>query len=327
MGEAHMFKSSHKIIFSTVLASGLLAATITQSATLNPNNVDLRPDGKGHGVLPEPGQQNQELANFPGQGKQTGQAGRLRVKTSNGISYHGGPVMLGPTNIYYIWYGNWSGNSATTILTDFANTIGGSPYYNINTTYYNGANTPVSNSVMYKDSITDNYSQGPNLSDANVQTIVNDAITSGALPKDPAGIYFVLTSADVNETSGFCTQYCGWHAHGTIAGADIKYSFVGNPDRCPSACEAQTTGPNGNAGADGMASIIAHELEEAVTDPDLNAWFDSRGYENADKCAWTFGTTYTVSNGAKANMNLGTRDYLIQRNWVNASGGYCALSY
>ena len=75
-----------------------------------------------------------------------------------------------------------------------------------------------------------------------------------------------------------------------------------------------------------MASVIAHELEEMVTDPNLNAWFDLRGAENADKCAWTFGTTYTV-NGALANMQLGTRNYLIQRNWVNASGGYCSLSY
>ena len=75
-----------------------------------------------------------------------------------------------------------------------------------------------------------------------------------------------------------------------------------------------------------MASIIAHELEEAVTDPDLNAWYDSRGAENADKCAWTFGNTYTV-NGAQANMQLGSRHFLIQRNWVNATGGYCSLSY
>ena len=56
-----------------------------------------------------------------------------------------------------------------------------------------------------------------------------------------------------------------------------------------------------------MASIIAHELEEAATDPDLNAWYDRRGDENADKCAWTFGTTYTAANGAIANMNLGAR--------------------
>jgi hypothetical protein len=76
-----------------------------------------------------------------------------------------------------------------------------------------------------------------------------------------------------------------------------------------------------------MASIIAHELEEAHTDPDLNAWYDRRGEENADKCAWTFGTTYTTANNAQANMNLGGRDFLIQRNWVNASGGFCAQSF
>jgi hypothetical protein len=86
-------------------------------------------------------------------------------------------------------------------------------------------------------------------------------------------------------------------------------------------------GQSGNAGADGMASIIAHELEESVTDPDLNAWYDHRGMENADKCAWTFGSTYTVNNGALANMKLGNRNYLIQQNWVNAAGGYCAKSF
>jgi hypothetical protein len=245
----------------------------------------------------------------------------------NGISYHGGPLILGTTNVYYIWYGNWSGNTAATILTNLAQSIGGSPYFNINTTYYNGSNVHVTNAVNYGGSTTDNYSQGSALSDAAIQAIVTSAVTGGRLAYDTNGVYFVLTSADVNETSGFCTQYCGWHTYGTINGFNLKYSFVGNPDRCPAACEAQTTGPNGNAGADGMASIIAHELEESVTDPNLNAWYDTRGQENADKCAWTFGATYTTGNGAAANMVLGGRNFLIQQNWVNASGGFCALKY
>jgi hypothetical protein len=235
-------------------------------------------------------------------------------------------VILGGTNVYYIWYGNWSGNSATTILPDFAGNIGGSPYFNINTTYYDGSGANVLNAVVFKGSIVDNYSHGTSLSDSAIQAVVTSAISSG-LPKDTNGVYFVLTSADVTASSGFCTQYCGWHTHGTIAGSDIKYSFVGNPDRCPSACEAQTTGPNGNAGADGMASIIAHELEEATTDPDLNAWYDHRGAENADKCAWTFGATSTLPSGASYNMTLGSRKYFIQQNWVNASGGFCAKSF
>jgi hypothetical protein len=102
---------------------------------------------------------------------------------------------------------------------------------------------------------------------------------------------------------------------------------VGDAGRCPTACSAQQTSPNGNPGADAMASTISHELEEAASDPNLNAWYDNRGYENADKCAWTFGATSTASNGSSYNTVLNGIEYLIQRNWVNASGGYCSISH
>lgn len=297
---------------------------------------NLIPSGKGWGE--QPVSQSQELANFPGKGtsasKSSGGSG------GNGINYHGGPLLnSSKTTIYYIWYGNWSGNSASSILTDLSNNIGGSPYFNINSTYYDGSGLHVPNSAttltLYSPqavtATTAPYST--TLSDTDIQNIVKSAITiptatgSPALPMDPNGVYFVLTSADVNESSGFCTKYCGWHTHATITGTDIKYAFVGNPDRCPSACEAQTSSPNGNAGADGMASIVSHEMEEAVTDPDLNAWYDTRGRENADKCAWTFGPTKTASNGSLYNVTLGSRNYLIQQNWVNAFGGYCKMYY
>ncbi len=298
------------VILSSLLAAAACGGTEEQFDQQAQQSTDVQPSGKGGGLVSE----------YMSAAKPGGTAA-----PGNGISLHGGPVILGTVNVYYIWYGNWSGNTATTILTDFANSIGGSPYFNINTTYYNSAGTHVSGAVHYAGSTTDSYSQGTSLSDAQIQTVVSSAISSGRLPADTNAVYFVLTSSDVTASSGFCTQYCGWHTHGTIAGSDIKYSFVGNPDRCPSACEDQTVGPNGNAGADGMASIVAHELEEATSDPDLNAWYDNRGYENADKCAWTFGTTYTA-NGALANVKLGTRDFLIQRNWVNASGGYCSMN-
>jgi len=251
--------------------------------------------------------------------------------TYNGISYHKGPLIIparGPINVYYIWYGNWpTTNTATTILPNLANGIGGSSYFNINTTYYNTSGLHVLNSVTLAGQTSDNYSQGSSLSDSQVQAVVSSAINSHALPSDTNGVYFVLTSADVNETSGFCTTYCGWHTHGAVNGADIKYAFIGNPDRCPSACEAQTISPNNNSGADGMANIIAHELSEAATDPDLNAWYDFFGNENADKCAWKFGTEYSAPNGSKYNVTFGSLKYLLQMNWVNASGGYCSIKY
>jgi hypothetical protein len=297
------------------------AAFGAQVLAPDPDEDDLVPTGKGWGerAAPTPGYV------IHGNGNAHGQTNSKLV--GNGINYHGGPLILGTTHVYYIWYGNWLGNSATTLLPELASNIGGSPYFNINTTYYSASNVHVSNSVTYLGSTNDNYSFGTALSDANIEAIVANAIGQGKLPSDTNAAYFVLTSADVNETSGFCTQYCGWHTSGTINGSDIKYAFIGNPDRCPSACEAQSISPNGNAGADGMSSIIAHELEEAVTDPDLNAWYDRRGYENADKCAWTFGTQSTAPNGSKYNMSLGGTKFLIQRNWVNVSGGYCASSY
>jgi len=172
-----------------------------------------------------------------------------------------------------------------------------------------------------------------------VQSVVATALNNGQLPRDSNGVYFVLTSSGISETSGFCTSYCGWHTHATLGGVDIKYSFVGNPDRCQSACEIQRTGPNspasGVGGADGMANVMSHELEEAISDPDLNAWFDTNGEENADKCNFNFGATHTcnanglcsaagTSAAAKYNQTFGNNDWMLQQNWRNSGGGACA---
>ena len=297
-------------------ATTLLFAGAASAANINTNGYDAPPNGRGGSDHVNNGH-NQD-SNVIDRARPGGGGGG-----SNGIFYHGGPVMVAPKNIYYIWYGNWSGNTATTILANLASNIGGSNYFKINTTYTDGSGAAVSNSAALAGQRNDNYSQGKSLSDAQIQSIV-----AAGNPTDTNGVYFVLTSSDVTATSGFCTNYCGWHTHATINGRDIKYSFVGNPDACPSACEDQSSSsPNNNPGADGMASIIAHEFEEAASDPDLNAWYDRRGQENADKCAWTFGTVSTASNGSSYNVTLGGSKYLIQQNWVNAGGGYCAMSY
>jgi len=300
------------------LLSILTICVLTGQGWGQPSQAPALADGRGDRIRQMP-----PKANLGGAGT-----------TGNGIDYHGGPVLdtvLGsPTKVYYIWYGDWSQDpNANGILTNFAQNIGGSPYFNINTTYFDSANASVVNQIAYGGSFSVTvYPAGSGtyqktLSDSDIQAIV-----ASVNPTDANGVYFVLTSPDVNESSGFCTRYCGWHTYGFINGRNIKYAFIGDAAAaCPYSCEWQATGPNGGGGGDGMASVVAHELEEAVTDPNLNAWYDSSGNENADKCAWTFGTTYTAPNGALYNMTLGGMNYLIQRNWVNAAGGYCALSY
>lgn len=132
--------------------------------------------------------------------------------------------MIGTPVIYYIWYGNWNQTNGTDtasgqqILRDLANTIGGSPHFQINTTY-SITGTSITGNVTFGGETTDSYSQGSSLSDAGVQTVVNNAINAGRLPYNANGIYFVLSSSDVAESSGFCSQYCGWHTTGTLTRA------------------------------------------------------------------------------------------------------------
>ena len=37
---------------------------------------------------------------------------------------------------------------------------------------------------------------------------------------------------------------------------------------------------------DMLSIVTSHEIREAVTDQQLNAWYDQVGYEADDKCAW-----------------------------------------
>jgi hypothetical protein len=303
------------LITFLMTVAGLQAQTMKQAT-------HLAPSGKGWGVEVSGAEVDKESV-LP----------TAKAATNNGISYHGGPVMRASSvHVYFIWYGNWTNgpkpsDSQTTvnllnILFGPTRGIGGSGYFKINTTYSDTVGHPTGNIALVA-STANNYSRGKKLADADVRSIVSGAISGGSLPKDANGLYFVLTASDVTETPGFCNLYCGWHDHSLIGGTDIKYAFVGNSDQCPASCEMQFVSPNRDSGADGMASVMVHEAAETVTDPDLNAWYDSAGNEIADKCAWKFGPdTGLVGQGAY-NQTFGTYNWLIQMLWENSRGGGC----
>jgi hypothetical protein len=310
-----------------ILAANFLLAQKVREEQQAPPGQKMVPTGDGHAVA---------VPDDDGS-KPTGQT----VVTGNGINYNGGPVLKGnPVPLYIIWYGNWSGTGSNTAATvslveHYLNSLGNTPYEKINTTYGDTTGN-VSGNVTVGGAIFDTGSQGTRLSNNKLSAIVNRSFSNG-LPTDPNGVYLVLTSSNVSER-GFCSSFCGFHTRQTLNGVDIKWGFIGNPDRCPSGCEIQTTGPNspaiGVGGADGMINVITHEQEEAITDPDLNAWFDSSGQENADKCNFNFGATQTCTSGslctpsadsagAKFNQSFGGNNWMFQQQWENANGGAC----
>jgi hypothetical protein len=239
------------------------------------------------------------------------------------IIYHGGPVLRDPT-VYIVWYGTWTPNEQT-ILENLASHIGGSPYANILTTYSDFSGQIIPATITFGGSAVDNYSLGQNLSDFDIRTVVERAIANKSLPYDASGIYFVFTAEDVDEISGQCTTFCGWHQNVEGTGGRFNEAFIGNPARCGGACGSLGPSPNNDAGADGAASIFAHELMESITDPYGSAWYDHNGDECADKCAYTYGSTTTLPNGSVANIQLGGLNYLIQEIWVNLGPGRCAM--
>jgi len=308
------------VLLFVVLATNFLLAQKVREQQAPAGN-KLVPNGDGSAI------------ELPDDGTGVAAARGNSVVLGNGMNYNGGPVLKGnPVPIYIIWYGNWNGtgsNTQTTVNTIdallAAGSLGGSGYELINSTY--GDNTGnVSGNLVLSKQVFDTGSQGTRLRNNRISAAISAQLTSGALPTDPNGVYLFLTSSNVSE-QGFCSSFCGFHTRQTLNGADIKWAFIGNSDRCPSGCEIQTTGPNspapGIGGADGMANVIGHESEEAISDPDLNAWFDAAGNENADKCNFRFGTTQTASNGARFNQTFGGHNWMIQMNWENSRGGGC----
>jgi len=83
----------------------------------------------------------------------------------------------------------------------------------------------------------------------------------------------------------------------------VKYAII----PYPSCGGCQSSGFNDNQNAD---HFIVHETREATSDPDLNAWFDRRGNEADDKCAWS--PTPFIDQ---------TTGFAYQYEWSNSAGG------
>ena len=245
-------------------------------------------------------------------------------------NYNGGPVIGGTPDVYFIWYGNWGTNSAKSILPSFVQTLGGTAYLGTETTMAGDGLVAYDGSTSISSSLNKSlYFGGLKNPSSQIQSIVQNVLAHGLLPNDPLGIYDVLTAPGLS-VSGFNTKFCGFHGSTNwgLGSLGTQYGLIGDPTASQTGCHIQSGSPNGNLGADAMASVIAHELIETVTDPTGIAWWDSDrrsstyGNEAADMCAWNFGTTNVTASGARYNYTSSTgANYLLQQQWVNTGGG------
>ena len=337
MKRLRLFFSPHRtILFSIVLAcilAGFLQSSPASAAA-----------GKVHTHVTSATTTTQRRPHIL---KARGVGSNSRTDSSQQLIYNGGPVMNSSVTYAIFWEpatlqdGNSTQVSATynSLLENYFGDIGGSGVYGNNTQYYDGTGHIANNSTFggawtdtsaYPTSqCTDTATPQDCVTDAQVQAEVSRAMAANNWTSGPTHMFFVFTSSgegscfDTSSTACAFTQFCAYHGffsdsnNQPIIYANMPYTGT-NLDAC-----GVTSSPNNDFDADSTINVTSHEHMEAVTDPQLNAWYDAQGNEIGDKCAWNFGTP-SLDNG-NANVQWNSHFYLVQQEWSNAISD-CTLS-
>ena len=212
-----------------------------------------------------------------------------------------------PTNVYYSdtqYYQNVGGTQNIAYNSSFGGSV-------LDTNPYpaSGCSDPVAQTSIC-------------LSDAQLQAEVSRVVAAQGWPKGLNNLYFIFTAKGVgscfNSSSCAFSYYCAYHSHIGSGSSVILYANQPYTDTVPVDCDSGQY-PNGDAAADSTINVASHEHNEAITDALGNAWYDRRGSENGDKCAWNFGAT-----AGTFNQTIGTGRYYLQQEWSNHSSG-CVL--
>lgn len=258
------------------------------------------------------------------------------------IPFNGGPVMTGHVPVHIIYYGTWT-TLQKNIVEDLLSNLGGSDWLGVLNSYNDSSGSTPSTDVVLGQTYVAPNPRSPFPTDdlSAAQGIVKAAVDGKHLPSDDHALYLVMLGNDITGDAS-ADNACGWHSSDRLLdplhlfGPIIKFGVIRNPSNivggsgsCYPNVSTQPNSPNGDREADAMATVIAHEIAESLSDPEGNSGWSTvigkKDVENADNCAWLFGQTYKVGTAPKqahANVRLGARDYLIQQDWVNIGSGY-----
>jgi len=258
------------------------------------------------------------------------------------LSYHNGPVML--TNKTYAVYWVPAGYSVSSgyesLINGFFQNVAAdsgksSNVYFATTQYYNSSRTHILYSSSFGGSYvdtnplpasgcTDSYTSVC-LSDAQIQAEVDRVATAQGWSRSGAE-FFMLTAKGIGSCAGTScafSYYCAYHSNFNASAGNTLYANMPYADTVAAACDSGQH-PNGDD-ADPTINVISHEHNETITDMWGTAWYDRRGNEDGDKCAWNFGTALGSTSSGQYNQVIGSGKYYLQQEWSNHSSG-CVLT-
>ena len=223
------------------------------------------------------------------------------------MTSHGGPILATSKTLAIFWGSEWSsaafaGDKISGMDAFFSGFAGSS--LAATGTEYGDANGFVTTDSTYLGHTLDT-SAAPKHA-PNTAAAVAEVCKVTANAPDPNAVYFLFTSTKAGQVN-----YCAWHSWGSCSnGKRVQVAYMPNIDGI-AGCDPQDTTTGHSQGLAAVANVTSHELMEAITDPRGTAWFDSAGYENGDKCAWSFAPVVTtLSNGSQ---------WKLQMEWSNAA--------
>jgi hypothetical protein len=205
------------------------------------------------------------------------------------------------------------------ILTQYSQNIGGNITY-IQNKGALGSHYYTDSSPFPASACTDAHTPGNCLTDAQIRAEVRKLLGFAGLSGGLNQMFLVYTpigeGSCFDSTSRSCaySQYCAYHSYFLNGTTPIIYS--NEPYGDPRFCQIPNVpSPNNDAAADTAATAANHELNEAISDPQLNAWYTSQGNENGDLCAYKYGSL--TWDAGKANQMWNGRFYLLQTEYNN----------
>lgn len=169
------------------------------------------------------------------------------------------------------------------------------------------------------------------VTDLQIQTALDHLIANSAPNARGLGnLWFVLLPPDVDSclSAGACATnaFAGYHSLFDLGHGATVYAPI--PDPLVELTPAPGSDPQGNPEAESALDTVAHEYEEAVTDPYGTAWMDPNGLETGDKCEngpQQGAPLGYAPDGSPYNQVINGHQYLLQEMWSNAATG-CVLS-
>lgn len=292
------------------------------------------------------------------QGNAASAKSRMRSRVSpqvvpaakSSLEYHGGPVM--PSNTNYAIYWDPAGAPSYPAgyqagidrwFEDIAHDSGG--FQNTDsvlTQYGDSAGEKAAYQSSFAGALTDTdpypsngCSSAPTcFTDGQLRTELVQYVEAHSLPTDLRHQYFLLTPPGVEsclEGAGkSCSAgarhaaYCSYHGFISLSKGVLVYANT--PYMAGTNCDPGEEHPNENPSDATLAGGLVHEHSESITDPELNAWYDSKKEEVADKCrtfkaSTEFGAPLgKAPDGSNYNQLINGDRYWYQQEWSNSAG-------